>query len=231
MENLEHNIKKAFAESDAKTTLPQKNALWNRLEGTMHGQKGLAAFWRVAAVFLMFLLATGVFAGLNYRIKQQQKTDDLRAKNTDLQQTIDSLLAHSSNVKTETKVVEKIVYRDRFIQQHKQESELDWREKYIQLQDSTTNLLASREQNHKTELEQLETELSALKSELSAFKQNAGKQNQQRKNPPFQLKSGRVELDVPKTPSVKSQEMEVRVFPKNFPEYKNNLNTTLLKNK
>jgi hypothetical protein len=226
MENLEHNIKNAFAESDAKTTLPQKNAVWNRLEGTMHGQKGVAAFWRVAAVFLMFLLATAVFAGLNYRMKQQQKTDELYAKNADLQHTVDSLLARPSNVKTETKVVEKIIYRDRFVQQNKNGGDSDWQKKYRLLQDSTKNLLAFREQNHKSELEQLENELVSLKTELEAFKQN-----QQNTNPPFQLKGGRVELDVPKSPAIKGPEMELKVFPKNFSGNSNDLNTTLLKNK
>ena len=145
MENLEHNIKKAFAESDAKTTFPGKEKMWHRIESTVHKRNGVVPFWRAAAVFLVLLLAAGAYAGLSYRIKQQQKMDDLQNENADLRQTIDSLLTQPAEVKTETKVVEKIVYRDRLIQQNKNGNDLVWQKKYQQLQDSTKNLLANRE--------------------------------------------------------------------------------------
>ena len=86
-------------------------------------------------------------------------------------------------------------------------------------------------ENYTTEIEKLENELASAKAELTASKQDVQNQNQQNENPPFQLKGSRVELDVPKTPTVKSPELELKVFPKNFPENKNNLNKTLLKNK
>lgn len=231
MENLEHNIKKAFAENDAKTIFSGKEKMWHRIEPTIHKRNGVVPFWRAAAVFLVLLLAAGVYASLNNRMKQQQNMDELRNENTDLRHTIDSLLTRPAEVKTETKVVEKVVYRDRLIQQNKNQYDFDWQKKYEQLQDSTKNILAAKVQIYKAELKQVETELATLKSELSASKQNATIQNQQNENPPFQLKGGRVELDVPKTPNVKSPEMELKVFPKNFPENNNNLNKTLLKNK
>jgi len=46
---------------------------------------------------------------------------------------------------------------------------------------------------------------------------------------PFELKSDRMELGPQQKPTVKSPEMEMKVFQKNFIENRNNLNSTIFK--
>ena len=229
MENPEHNIKEAFNESDAKTRLPQKDAMWNRLDRTMHGQKGVAAFWRVAAIFLGLLMVAGVFAGMSYRSRQQKETEKFLAKNAQLQQTIDSLLVRPAEIKTETKVVEKVVYRERSVRQNENDNNSILQEKYLQLQDSTEILLVNREKQYQNKMQQLETELTLAKTELTSYKQDNEKQGQQKKDDPFQLKSERVELGVQKTSLNKNPELELKVFPKNFIQNTNDLNKSIFK--
>ena len=145
MENPEHKIKAAFNESDVKTKLPHKDAMWNRLDKTMHHLKSVAAFWRVAAVFLGLLMVASVFAGMSYRAKNQKETEALQVQNAQLQQTVDSLLTRPPKIKTETKVLEKVVYRDRPVQKNDNKNNSVWQKKYQRLQDSTEILLANRE--------------------------------------------------------------------------------------
>lgn len=191
--------------------------------------KGVAAFWRVAAVFLGFLIVAGVFAGMSYRAKQQKETEVLQAQNAQLQQTVDSLLVRPAKIKTETKVVEKVVYRDRPVHQNKNDNNSEWQKKYRHLQDSTENLLAIREKIYLNKIQQLQAELASAKTELTSYKQDSEKHGQQKKDDPFQLKGERVKLGVQKTQLTKTSELELKVFPKNFIENTNNLNKSIFK--
>lgn len=228
MKNLDQNIKSAFSEYDTKTSFPGKDAMWNRLETTMHKTKVVAAFWRVAAIFLGLLFVSGVFAGLVFKTEQQKTNKILQEQNVRLQQSLDSLLTQPAIVTTETRVVEKIVYRDRLIQQNKTENTEEWSKKYVQLQDSLENLQSKREQQFLIEIEQLEAKLAETKNELAVL-QSPGNPTQQKESGPFQLKSERIELGIQKSQVVKNQEIELKVFPKNFIQNSNNLNTTLFK--
>lgn len=225
MDKLEHNIKKAFSKNDAGTRYPGKEAMWERLDHSLGSSKKVAAWWRVAAVFLGLLLASGVFAGLNYQRKQDARIEKLETNNLQLQYALDSLKSLPLQVKTETKTVEKVVYRDRIVQQKQKSNETNWQQKYLNLQDSSEQLLLAQQKNYKAELEKLTADLHAAQTELTAIK-STDDSNQAE---PFQLKSERVELGVQKKPTVNNPEMEVKIFPKNFGGKTNDLNRTLFK--
>ena len=225
MDKLEHNIKKVFAENDAGTRYPGKEAMWERLDHSLGSSKKVAAWWRVAAVFLGLLLASGVFAGLNYQRKQDARIEKLETNNLQLQYALDSLKSMPLQVKTETKTVEKVVYRDRIVQQKQKSNETNWQQKYLNLQDSSEQLLFAQQKNYKAELEKLSADLHAAQTELTAIRSTDDSIQAE----PFQLKSERLELGVQKKPTVNNPEMEVKIFPKNFGGKTNDLNRTLFK--
>ena len=231
MENPEHKIKIAIKEKDARTVFEGKNEMWNRLESALNKRKGVAAFWRVAAVFFGLLLAAGVFAGVNFRAKMHQEKLVLTAENAQLQLTIDSLLTRPDTIHTETLVVEKIVYRDRLVQPVGNESshESQWKQKYQQLEDSAEAVLSGHLKRYKSDLLQLQAELDTVKADFIAYKSSVENPNLQHGNDRFRLKSEHVELGVQKSPSAKNPEMELKVFPANFQENKNNLNKSIFK--
>jgi len=205
--------------------------MWSRLEWTMHSRKGVTAFWRVAAIFLGLLFAAGVFAGLNNRAIQKKEIASLQNQNTRLQNTVDSLLARPTKIQTETKIVEKIIYRYHPVLQSEVGNHQEWREKFRQFSDSTKKALSCRETLYKKEMQQIQTELARLEAELSSYKQNTGNQSKDKGGEPFQLKGERIEPGIQKSNPVKSPEVELKLFRKNFLENTNNLNSTLLKNK
>ncbi|MCG6191050.1 hypothetical protein [Maribellus maritimus] len=230
MDNLEHKIKEAFAESDANTTFSGKEVMWSRLDTTIHRSKSVAAWWRVAAVFLFFFFAAGVYAAFTINRSLQSKLELIQSKNVEMQHTIDSLIAAPIQIKTETKVVEKLVYHDRFVSVNKLDDNLVWQKKIKQLEDSTQALLAVQKMNHQIEKETLEAELKKVKDELFTF-QKQKKETEKKGNEPFQLKSERVEMGVQSGAVPKNSALELKIFPGKFTENKNDLNKTLLKNK
>ncbi len=232
MDNLEHKIKEAFAKNDAQTSFPGKDAMWNRMDETMHRSKGVAAWWRVAAVFIGLFLVAGVYAGLNYHSKQQVRFEGLQSENAELRHTIDSLLAIPIQRAVDTKIVEKVVYRERVISAKKTNADLRWQKKYMQLKDSTQILLTNQKTAFQQEIEQREAELTKIKDELVVLQSQSQSQKQQKKkNEPFQLKSERVELGTQNSSAPRNPDIELKIFPGNFTENKNDLNKLLLKNK
>lgn len=225
MDKLEHSIKKAFEENDAASLYRGKEAMWKQLDNSLGTSKKVAAWWRVAAVFLGLLLASGVFAGLNYQRQHAAEIEELENYNSQLQFELDSLKSIPPQVRTETKTLEKVVYRDRFVQQKQGSNENDWQQKYLLLQDSAEHRLFEQQKTYKEELVKLTADLQAAQTEITAMK-NAENPEQ---TEPFQLKSERVELGVQKKPAVNNPELEVKIFPKNFGGTKNDLNKTLFK--
>jgi hypothetical protein len=230
MDNLEHNIKEAFARHDANAKVANKEAMWNRLDHALHKRKGVAAFWRVAAIFLAFLIASGVFAAINMNAKHNREMEQSTTDYKLLEASLDSLKAIPMEPETVVQVVEKekVIYRDRIVYKDRLDNERDWKQEYVRLTDSMNHALANQEKSYQIELERLENELAITKMEVlnkSAIKTR----NKNQQSTPFELKSERIELDIQKKPAVKTSEMEMKVFHKNFIENKNNLNTTLFK--
>ena len=175
MENPEHKIKEAFAAKDANTVFAGKNEMWGRLDNAMNKQKGVAALWRVVAVFFGLLLAAGVFAGINFRAKMQAEKLELKAENEQLQLTIDSLLSLPAKVETETRVVEKVVYRDRLVLSKSSPQTPEWEEKYRQLQDSSEAILADKTEKYRNSILELQAELDSVKADFVAYKNSPEK--------------------------------------------------------
>jgi len=229
MGNLEHNIKEAFAAQDAKTKLADKGGMWNRLDSTM-GRKGVAAFWRVAAVLLGVFLLTGAFAAFNMGAKQHTELKNVEMQNVALIATVDSLLALPASIETKLQVIEKekVVYRDRPVLQQNASAEGYWKEKYKVMADSSNQILASN-RTHLQKISLLEQELTLAKTKLLKLEQGLMQEKEKETTAPFELKSERVEIGISKKPAVKTPEMEMKVFQKNFIENRNNLNSTIFK--
>ncbi len=230
MGNLEHNIKEAFAAQDSKTKLGNKNNMWDRLDGQIHGRRGVAAFWRVAAILLGFVLFTGAFAALRVRAKHQTVLKEMEMKSADLAATIDSLLLLPVSTESEVQIVErvKLVYRDKPVADQSFNSAKYWEKKYESLADSTEMVLATKKKQDQ-QFAFLNQELAKTKTELATVQRGLKTESRQNQTAPFELKTERIELEVAKTPSVKNQEMEMKVFQRNFIENKNNLNSTIFK--
>lgn len=225
MDNLEHRIKNAFESNDQKASFAGKEQMWNRLDSELHGRKGVAAFWRIAAVFLGLLLTLGVVASLNNRVKQRAEMENVKHELTQLQLLVDSLQTIPTEVRTEVKIVEKekVVYRDRLVENNVPDETIKWQQNYRQAMDSVQTL-----QNNNAAFK---AEMEALNEELLALKTQAESENTEpsQSESPFELKSERVKLGPQQKPSVKSPEMEMKVFQKNFIENRNNLNSTIFK--
>lgn len=229
MDKLEHDIKKAYTEKDKKTTLSTKDALWERLEKNVHTRKGVAAFWRVAAVFLAFILASGVFAAIKLNEKYNRNTEQQTSNYELLATSFDSLKASLAVTKTEVQIVEKekVVYQDRVVYRDVIDNNNEWKQKYLTLKDSMNNVLATRENNYQAELNKLRIEIAHNKEELENLSaQSTSELTQQTK--PFELKSEKVELDVSKTPTVKNSDFKLKILQTDFGN-KNDLNTTIFK--
>ena len=230
MDSLEHKIKEAFNQSDTNTTFPHKATMWNRIDRTVHSSKGIAAWWRVAAVFMALFLVAGVYAGFNIHKNQQDTLRDLQSKNTELQHIIDSILASPVQTKTETKIVEKVIYRDRTVPLNKADINIEWQGKYRQLEDSTQIILTRQKMEYQKEKERLQKALQRAKEELYVL-QKQNQQTQKKENEPFLLKSEQVNMGIQNNSVPKNPDIELKVFPRNFTENKNDINRTLLKKK
>lgn len=225
MDNLEHRIKKAFESNDKKASFAGKEQMWSRLDSELHGRKGVAAFWRIAAVFLGLLLTLGVVAALNNRSNQHAEMENAKHEITRLQLLVDSLKTMSTQILTEVQVVEKekVVYRDRVLESSSSDESPQLLIEYQQAKDSIQTL-QNQNEAYQTEVETLNDELLALKNQS----ESENTEPSQSANP-FELKSERVELGPQQKPTVKSPEMEMKVFQKNFIENRNNLNSTIFK--
>ena len=225
MDKLEHRIRKAFGSNDQKTSFTGKEQMWSKLDSELHGRKGVAAFWRIAAVFLGLLLTLGVVASLNSRAKQHAEIETASHEINRLQVLIDSLQTLPTQVRTEVQVVEKekVVYRDRIVENNVPDETIKWQQNYQQTMDSLQTL-QDKNAAYKVEIEQLNEELLALKNQV----ETESAEPAQAANP-FELKSERVELGVQQKPALSNPEIKLKVFPKNFSEAKNDLNKTLFK--
>ena len=225
MDKLEHRIKQAFGSNDQKTSFTGKEQMWSKLDFELHGRKGVAAFWRIAAVFLGLLLTLGVVASLNNRAKQYAEIETANHEINRLQVLIDSLQTLPTQVRTEVQVVEKekVVYRDRIVENNVPDETIKWQQNYQQTMDSLQTL-QDKNAAYKVEIEALNEELLALKNQV----ETESAEPAQAANP-FELKSERVELGVQQKPALSNPEIKLKVFPKNFSEAKNDLNKTLFK--
>ena len=121
------------------------------------------------------------------------------------------------------------MYRNRIVEQKRENTATNWQEEYQNLNDSTQLVLLRNEQSYKREMQKLNHELLSLKLELSQSQQKIDSFLMKNQNPPFELKSERVSGGLKTSPSVKTTEMELKIFQRNFIGNKNDLNTTIFK--
>ncbi len=229
MDNLERNIKEAFDRQDAQSSFSGKESMWNRLDNELRPSKGVAALWRVAAIILVFLLASGVFAARFIHTNQQVELAKLELENAELSATVDSLQNLPVQIKREIEIVEKIVYKDRVVSKIATSKEFGWKEKYTQVADSVNKILDKNE-FYAQEIEKLQKELAEIKQELTDFQNEDIEQELVPSEIPFQLKSEHIDIEIARKPTLKSSDVKMKIFQKNFIGNKNDLNTTIFKN-
>lgn len=210
--NLEHKIKEAFQKKDSTVTYSRKDELWNRMENHRNAKKGVAAFWRIAAVLLAIFFITGAFAGIRVIFKTQHLNYELTNENIQLKYAVDSLTNIQPEVITETKIVEKEVpvylpaktqsnssneYKTRIEELNKRNSALQ-----NQLNIANTNL--------RNEIDSLRNELLALKS----ANQNRANQVKQTKKESdvIKLKSENYDTLYQKKPNSENPKIKLQIF-------------------
>lgn len=112
-QQLENRIAKAFHKKDSAYSYKKKDELWQRIV-LLSGKKGVAAFWRVAAVILALITFGGAFAAITVFENGKNKLTESEKINQQLEFVIDSLKNVVPEKIIEEKIIEKekIVYRD-----------------------------------------------------------------------------------------------------------------------
>jgi hypothetical protein len=112
-EHWEHKIREAYIAKDTNTIYPNRNKLWNTISNEMIKPKGVAPFWKVAAIFFALLMFSSAFAAVLVLKTQNLKILKTEEQNLKLQHTVDSLLSIKPEKTAEIKIIEKekIVYK------------------------------------------------------------------------------------------------------------------------
>ncbi len=112
---LENRIAEAFHNKDSVSSYKRKDELWQRI-ALLSGKKGVAVFWKVAAVILALITFGGAFAAISIFENGKEKLAESELKNRQLECVIDSFQNVVPEKITEVKIIEKekIVYRDVF---------------------------------------------------------------------------------------------------------------------
>lgn len=110
----EHKIADEYKAKDAKTSYSKKEELWTRISSSMPNSKGLAAFWKVAAILLALVMFGGVFAAISVWNSQNEELIAFENKYEKLQLVVDSLMNMEPVKITEIQVLEKekIIYKE-----------------------------------------------------------------------------------------------------------------------
>lgn len=110
---LENRIAEAYRKKDEAYSYKNKEELWQRIS-QQTTKKGVAAFWRVAAIFLALIAFGGAFAAISVYKTGEKNVAEWEMKNRQLESIVDSLQNLVPEKITEVQIVEKekIVYRD-----------------------------------------------------------------------------------------------------------------------
>ncbi len=110
---LEDRIAEAYRKKDGAYSYKNKEELWQRIS-QQTTKKGVAAFWRVAAIFLALIAFGGAFAAISVYKTGEKNVAEWEIKNRQLESIVDSLKNVIPEKITEVQIVEKekIVYRD-----------------------------------------------------------------------------------------------------------------------
>ena len=113
-QHWEHKITNAYRKMDNNTPYPNKDELWVRISSGLAQSKGVALFWKVAAIMLAIVMFSGAFAAITVVNSQKEKLSEIENQNLKLQYTVDSLLRIEPLKTAEIRVVEKekLIYKE-----------------------------------------------------------------------------------------------------------------------
>src|SRR5680860_486576 len=96
-QHWEHKIADAYRAKDENSIYPKKDELWSRISNGIEHSKGVAAFWKVAAIIFALVTFGGAFAAISVLKNQNEKWIKIENQNIKMQHKVDSLM----NIKPE----------------------------------------------------------------------------------------------------------------------------------
>lgn len=218
---LEHKIKQAFQKKDANVSYNKKDELWERISKETAQSKGVAIFWRVAAIFLVLVSVSGLFAAVVVFNNQNKKLTEIENRNIKLQQVADSLLNIKPEKITEIQIVEKekLVYKEVLVPvENKQTYDIEIVNLENEIEKLNDQLLLSKQN------------LQLTKDSLLFAREESKKQHiPEKKKPNFQLKPEKVKDKNQPNLIEQSPKMKLQIFKNQSNNMKFDTNSTLLK--
>ena len=222
----EHKIKEAFQKKDESFTYEKKEELWNQISGHVIQTKGVATFWRVAAIFLALIAFSGSYAAFSTYQKQLEKIEVVETQNSKLKSIVDSLQNIEPEKITEIKYIEKekIVYRE------VEQSSFENNDSEIQIKNLENKIFQLNKVLESTsyELETTRDSLNFVYAELENYKTDSNVKTKNRTSI-FKLKTERVQEQLQPTIIESSPKLKVQLFKLQENNIKFDMNSTLLK--
>ncbi|NQU52622.1 MAG: hypothetical protein HQ522_08790 [Bacteroidetes bacterium] len=225
-QHWEHKIAEAYKAKDAKTSYENKDELWSKISGGMAHSKGVAAFWKVAAIFLALVMFSGAFAAVSILNNQNIKLAEIENQNLKLQGVVDSLM-NSKPVKViEIQVVEKerLIYKEVVVQAKKEQTfDSDVLKMEVEIKQLHEQLLISKQKNQLTI-----DSLMFARLEIENRK-NIEQNISEKKKQNFKLKPEKVKDQMQQNLMEPTPKMKIQLFKIQDNNIKYDTNSTLLK--
>jgi hypothetical protein len=231
----EYKIAEVFWEKDRQVKFRNKENLWKRIESEKNDVRLVPLFWKVAAIFFVFMLAGSVFAHIYLQSENSGRLKAMEFKNSLLQNKLDSLLKLVPETVTEIRYIEKekLVYKP----------EISSRVKALELIEENKNLVKN---NNKLQSEieavtiNFNKEIDSLKRQLALVFETKKERVQDQKNqqkdslinrPQFLFNPSAVENQLQKPYINTTPKLEIKIFQNPMNERNIDPNTSILINK
>jgi len=228
--NLEHKIAEAFQNKDASTKYPGKEELWNRISNAQNSNAGVLGFWRAAAVILAMFFIGGAFSSILFINKKTNQLVQSERLNSELQNTVDSLLSITTETITEIKYIEKEVQVFVPFEKKLDKSEFE-KEKILALQNENIQL---RKQS-KTEAGVWQNKTDSLVRELLVLnkmleeKNNAADEIEKAQKNVVELKPEKYEMPLQQPTQSANPKLKIQIFPNPVEKTNFDMNTSIFK--
>ena len=223
---LENRIAEAFHKKDSASSYKKKDELWQKIVLLLAAKKGVATFWRVAAVILALITFGGAFAAITIFENEKVKLADLEKKNRQLEIVIDSLQNVMSEKVTEIKIVEKekIIYRDVRIPAQKNDNS----SAETSILEEEIAQLTKRLNNTSSELQETRASLDSALADLANLNKVKSKTSEE-PNQDFRLKPERLKDQMQEIKTEPSPKMKLQFLKVPNENMKYDTNSSLLK--
>ena len=222
----EHKIKEAFQKKDESFTYEKKEELWNRISGYVVQIKGVAPFWKAAAIFLALIAFSGSFAAFSTYQKQFKRMEIVETQNLRLKSIVDSL----QNIEPEKIIETKYIEKEKIVYRNIVRSPMEINDSEIQIKNLENKNFQLRQVLDSTsnELQIARDSLIFAFAELENSKTDS-KNKAELKTSNFKLKTERVQDQLQPVIEESSPKMKVQLFKIQDNNIKFDMNSTLLK--